>query len=170
MNLNKPMKYAEFSKMSNEAQRKYLLHQMDTYGVGKIRLSKMLGIGTIKMAETMTRLQIQNRGRHKMTFEERTAFDRFLSGSDGSDPLTAEPDAPSIPEDKPSIPHADLGSGRLLFSGSVSAICNTLLNTFGKDTVMAFLTVDFQTGGTVTNEKTKETSPCLCKQRENYLC
>lgn len=155
MGLDNPMKYAEFQKMSEESQREYIQHLRSKYGFGMNMIAKILGISYSTMRNICKRLNIRDfkhGGSHAKSAEQEEAFERFLSGADSQDaPASAGTNPPPPPENEPTIPAANpsviLKSGRLIFSGSVSAICNSLLNTFGKDTVMTSLDVRFRTGG-----------------------
>lgn len=139
MNLNQPMIWTDFSKLSDSMQKEYLQHIIDTYHVGCPAMGKMFGCSQSNVFRRASQLGVtltKNNGRQPKSVQEN--WQRFLGNTIQEQQLT-ELDAPQQAEEaiiqRPD-PSMQLNVFSMRFSGKIDAsmVANSLLHMVGGDT------------------------------------
>lgn len=91
INLNKPMKWAEFKALDNDIQQRYIKRLRDLYNASVDALAGMFGLYPNTVHKMFRIMGLADGKRHRMTWQQKCAFEAFCNDT-APDP---------VPEEKP---------------------------------------------------------------------
>jgi len=81
INLNKPMKWAEFKALDADIQQRYIKRLRDLYNVSVDALAGMFGLYPNTVHKMFRIMGLADGKRHRMTWQQKCAFEAFYKGT-----------------------------------------------------------------------------------------
>lgn len=97
INLNKPMKWAEFKALDADIQQRYIKRLRDLYNVSADALAGMFGLYPNTVHKMFRIMGLADGKRHRMTWQQKCAFEAFYKGTPTEEIDTAKKNDSDVP-------------------------------------------------------------------------